>query len=91
MLMQLYEATPDERRKLKDLYLEADKNGTRLPGQSLQFNKNLNILLVILVQKLYEDRPREGSTELPLSDDLIILITITYYTRFSYREKLLSI
>jgi len=31
MLMQLYEATPDERRKLKDLYLEADKNGTRLP------------------------------------------------------------
>ncbi|GEM_PF-1235737 len=58
MLMQLYEATPDERRKLKDLYLEADKNGTRLPGQSLYLKKS-EYTPGNLSSKMYEDMSRE--------------------------------
>jgi hypothetical protein len=56
--MQLYEATPDERRKLKDLYLEADKNGTRLPGQSLYLKKS-EYTPGNLSSKMYEDMSRE--------------------------------
>jgi hypothetical protein len=35
ILVQLYEADPQERRKLKQLYSQAQKNGTRIPGQML--------------------------------------------------------
>src|SRR5439155_3563163 len=39
LLVQLYEADPQERNKLKLLYREADKNGTRKPGQLLYLKK----------------------------------------------------
>ena len=39
ILVQLYEADPQERRKLKQLYREAKENGTRIPGQMLFLKK----------------------------------------------------
>ena len=39
ILVQLYEADPQERRKLKALYREAKENGTRIPGQMLFLKK----------------------------------------------------
>lgn len=39
ILVQMYEADPQERRKLKQLYREAQKSGTRIPGQMLFLKK----------------------------------------------------
>jgi integrase len=39
ILVQLYEADPQERRKLKALYRQAKENGTRIPGQMLFLKK----------------------------------------------------
>jgi hypothetical protein len=39
ILVQLCEADPQERNKLKLLYREAEKNGTRKPGQLLYLKK----------------------------------------------------
>ena len=39
ILVQLYEADPQERNKLKALYREAQKSGTRIPGQMLFLSK----------------------------------------------------
>lgn len=35
ILVQLYEADPQERKKLKALYRQAHENGTRIPGEML--------------------------------------------------------
>jgi integrase len=40
ILIQLYEHDPQERNKLKLLYREADRNGTRKPGQMLYLKKS---------------------------------------------------
>jgi integrase len=40
MLVQMYEADPQERRKLKQLYREAQNSGTRIPGQMLFLPKS---------------------------------------------------
>jgi len=40
LLVQMYEHDPQERRKLKTLYREANRNGTRKPGQLLYLKKS---------------------------------------------------